>query len=612
MIKKILLWMGLFFSPIVLAQNVLILTGETDGWISSLVTSFQNHKGVNTVVVNNELSNTTAISSTIFDPGYDLLVLTSTFNTGVSTSLDWPIIEDAIQTRKVRGVISLIDSLTQVNDDRVIELIKTVGGTPLASISRNPTAIATADSDLNTANPSQGDFSALPIWEMETTFYGYNGVPSDNALYIDPVSGTTVTTIIGNSGSYGGNGACLVTATDMGWFTDHPADAPTVLSSYMNLVNNFGSACAVSLDNGGPILSITKSVLPETVVLGTAVTYTIVVSNTVAAATNTLIKDLEPSGIQFDSITCTPSGAAICNDPNGTALPISGSIDASIFYIPAGDSVTLTINGTVTAENLNYTNTATITPATGASCSTCSATVTSKLLIAQDDSGNITDPYTGGVAITSVIDNDTLGGVNIANIANIILTDLGTGTGTGILTLDTTTGTISAASGVAAGQYTLDYEVCDAVTTTVCTTATATVTVLSATINAQNDMFSSIPSSYDRVVLNVLDNDQLNNTVISDITLVTLTELSGSGALMFDTITGDVTVAANTLVGNYILDYQICEVLNPTNCSVATVAVSVAKLSAPQRIPTMGIVGFLFLTGLLLLILLRKEVRKSL
>jgi hypothetical protein len=45
---------------------------------------------------------------------------------------------------------------------------------------------------------------------------------------------------------------------------------------------------------------------------------------------------------------------------------------------------------------------------------------------------------------------------------------------------------------------------------------------------------------------------------------------------MLESLSGtNVLVAAGTPAGNYSLVYQICEILNPTNCDTATVSVTV-------------------------------------
>ena len=45
--------------------------------------------------------------------------------------------------------------------------------------------------------------------------------------------------------------------------------------------------------------------------------------------------------------------------------------------------------------------------------------------------------------------------------------------------------------------------------------------------------------------------------------------------LTFNTSTGNVDVAPGTPAGTYSFDYQICEALNPTNCQIATITVTV-------------------------------------
>jgi uncharacterized repeat protein (TIGR01451 family) len=78
-------------------------------------------------------------------------------------------------------------------------------------------------------------------------------------------------------------------------------------------------------------------------------------------------------------------------------------------------------------------------------------------------------------------------------------------------------------------------------------------------------------------ILNVFDGDTLN-TVDASPTNTTLAVAPGStvpAGITFDTITGDVSVAAGTPIGEYSFDYQICEIGFPTNCETATATVTV-------------------------------------
>src|SRR5690606_21270630 len=83
-----------------------------------------------------------------------------------------------------------------------------------------------------------------------------------------------------------------------------------------------------------------------------------------------------------------------------------------------------------------------------------------------------------------------------------------------------------------------------------------------------------------RGVTNVLDNDLLDGlpVVPED---VTLTPVGGDPALRLNP-DGTVDVQPGTRGGTYTLEYQICEVLNPGNCSTATVTVTVVN---PLKIP---------------------------
>ncbi|MDR7212741.1 Ig-like domain-containing protein, partial [Flavobacterium piscis] len=74
-------------------------------------------------------------------------------------------------------------------------------------------------------------------------------------------------------------------------------------------------------------------------------------------------------------------------------------------------------------------------------------------------------------------------------------------------------------------------------------------------------------------VINVLDNDQLNgNPVMPSDVIVTGINLPTGITLNSD---GTIDVAPGTAGGNHTFTYQICEVVNPSNCSTATVDIFV-------------------------------------
>ncbi|NBL65906.1 hypothetical protein GV828_11915, partial [Flavobacterium sp. NST-5] len=93
-------------------------------------------------------------------------------------------------------------------------------------------------------------------------------------------------------------------------------------------------------------------------------------------------------------------------------------------------------------------------------------------------------------------------------------------------------------------------------------------------ITAVDDFFDPLNTpSTATVVGNVYINDTLNGVSFVP-TQVTLTS-TPTAQLSIDSATGNVTVAANTPVGTYTIDYTICDATNPSICDTATVTVEV-------------------------------------
>ena len=90
-------------------------------------------------------------------------------------------------------------------------------------------------------------------------------------------------------------------------------------------------------------------------------------------------------------------------------------------------------------------------------------------------------------------------------------------------------------------------------------------------------------------VINALTNDKLNGVAvaIADVNLSVVTSATsiGSGSVpILNPATGIVSVAAGTPAGVYTIIYSICEKLNPTNCNLATVTVTVFFTNDPPVI----------------------------
>ncbi|QDW20134.1 gliding motility-associated C-terminal domain-containing protein [Flavobacterium sp. KBS0721] len=200
-----------------------------------------------------------------------------------------------------------------------------------------------------------------------------------------------------------------------------------------------------------------------------------------------------------------------------------------------------------------------------------------------------------GGKTTSLIASDKLNGVQAvigSNPGEVTLT----GTAPAGLTINTTDGTVTVSAGVKAGSYDVEYTICDNNNRgTNCSTAMSTVVVTAADLVANLDSVgSAVGGSTSQTLINVFDNDTKNGTKLnpSDVKLTSGTD--PKGYLTIDA-NGNAVLGANAPAGNYELTYEICEVLNPTNCSSNKIEVTVtapAILAVKETLgPINGTIG---------------------
>ncbi|MCX2493113.1 hypothetical protein OQX63_06490, partial [Pedobacter sp. PF22-3] len=304
------------------------------------------------------------------------------------------------------------------------------------------------------------------------------------------------------------------------------------------------------------------------------------------------------------------SGALLAKDDAGTANSVTGG--TAITNVLVND----TYNGTTTAPTLNdvtitngtndsngkvtldpttgsvsvaantpagvYTLTYTITDkldASKTSTATVKVTVASGAILAKDDAGSA-NSVTGGTAVANVLTNDAYNGTTTAPTLNDVTITNGTNDSNGKVTLDPTTGSVSAAANTPAGVYTLTYTITDKLDASKTSTATVKVTVASDAILAKDDAGTANSVIGGTSVANVLTNDAYNGTTtaptLNDVTITNGTNDS-NGKVTLDPTTGSVSVAANTLAGVYTLTYTITDKLDASKTSTATVKVTVSS-----------------------------------
>lgn len=202
---------------------------------------------------------------------------------------------------------------------------------------------------------------------------------------------------------------------------------------------------------------------------------------------------------------------------------------------------------------------------------TVTLTVSAFPIDAVNDAGTTT--RAGGVAVANVLTNDRFNGL-AATTANVVLSVVST-SNAGV-TLNTTTGAVSVATGTAIGSYSLVYRICEAASINNCDSADVSIQVTPYRIDAVDDI---VPRAYNKpaspvvILPNVLANDWLGDARPTTST-VRLTQVSsGSPNIVLDTNTGAVRLLRKTDSNVYTLVYRICEIENLSNCDQANVTI---------------------------------------
>jgi uncharacterized repeat protein (TIGR01451 family)/gliding motility-associated-like protein len=409
---------------------------------------------------------------------------------------------------------------------------------------------------------------------------------------------------VNNSNPYvGDNIEFTVTVTNNGPNPATGVEVNDLLPNGYSYVSH--SAASGSYDHTTGIWTIGNVGFPGSVVLTISVVVNIPVPGinyqNIAAINNLDQLDPDPTNNTDDEIT-SPVNIIIANDDNGG--PVNGFTGSTnVLNVFGNDllngapvnqaalTLTLTVPNPAGYLILNSDGSVDVAPGTPAgshsltyqiceianpgNCDDALVTiiVESAVITAVDDDVTGVNGYTGQNDVLNVFNNDLLNGFPL-NPANVNLAET-VADPTGALTLNPD-GSVDVAPGTPAGTYTLTYEICEILNPTNCDDAVVTVTVIAAPIVANDDNAFDINGyTGQNDVLNVFNNDELNGSPVipAEVTL-TETVADPTGALTLNP-DGSVDVAPGTPAGTYTLTYEICEILNPTNCDDAVVTVTV-------------------------------------
>ncbi|WND82000.1 CARDB domain-containing protein [Lysobacter capsici] len=394
---------------------------------------------------------------------------------------------------------------------------------------------AAADVVVNDALPSGYTFvSATP---SAGTYNAGTGVWTVGALAVGVSQTLTVSAVVLETGSYANTATGTSTTNDPTPGNNTSTSTPTpVANPSLSLVK----AAPTNADNDGS----------GTVTLGDVLTYTVTATNTGnITLTNVVVSDAQ----------LTPASQTCPSVPVGGTCVLTGTHTVTLSEVTAGEIV----------NNASVVSTEVTTPVPA----TRTTPTARRPIVAVADSGAVTSGASGGTAVPNVLVNDTLNG-QPATTATVAISQVSSSNPN--ITIDPLTGAVNVAAGTAAGNYTLRYRICEIADPTNCSEADVDVQVGTAAILAVDDTGTPVNGSTGgTAVADVRGNDLLNGApvVAADVTLSQVSTTNPGVTL--NTTTGAVTVAPGTPAGTYTLTYQICELLNPTNCDDATVTVTV-------------------------------------
>ena len=280
------------------------------------------------------------------------------------------------------------------------------------------------------------------------------------------------------------------------------------------------------------------------------------------------------------------AGNVLTNDEyNGiTGLVGNASVTLTWLTVPAGIQTATNGDLTVAAgtasgtyevsyklcENLNGNN----------NCSTATATIVvgQATITARNNDFVISNGANGGTT-SNVLADDIYNGTT-GLVGNASITFTWNTVPTGIVA--NASGTVTVPAGTASGTYVLTYTICEnLIGNNNCSSATVTVAVGVPLIRAYNDddsTFHITNGANGGTTSSVLANDNLNGVTNPSINSVTLTWTNVPTGIQTHT-DGTISVPAGTPAGTYTVSYRICERLNGSNCSSATVTVVVGQAS---------------------------------
>ena len=398
-----------------------------------------------------------------------------------------------------------------------------------------------------------GQASLSVVSETFTISNGANGGTTSSVLENDSYNGTT---------GLAGNASVTLTWTNVpAGVQTHTDGTITIPAGTRSGTYEVGYKLCENLNNNHCAVATATIVVGQASLTAAADTFTVTNGANGGTTSSVLTND------EYNGTTNLTGNASVTltwtNVPAGVQTHTDGTIT-----VPAGTRSGTYEVGYRLCENLNNNH-----------CAVATATIVvgQAPLQATDNDYVISNGANGGTT-SSVLEDDNYNGTT-GLVGNASVTLTWDSVPTGIQTH--TNGTITVPAGTPSGIYTLTYHICENLNSSNCSAATVTIAVGVSLIVAHKDEGASfsIPNGANGgTTSSVLANDTLNGNANPSTSSVTLTWTNVPTGIQTNT-DGTITAPAGTPAGTYTLTYRICEQLNGTNCSAATVTLVVGQAS---------------------------------
>jgi hypothetical protein len=276
-------------------------------------------------------------------------------------------------------------------------------------------------------------------------------------------------------------------------------------------------------------------------------------------------------------------------DANITSVTNNSPLDINLttgsVTVPSGTEAG-TYNETYTlCENLNPTNCIDRNITVRVSVT---ITVDSLLITASNDNGSL-NGSSGGIAIENITSNDRLNGDIVTLGTNVQISNVTNNTP---LVVNLIRGSVTVPASTKAGTYNETYTLCENLNPTNCDSGVVTIVVSPATIIGTDDKAVIDANSLGVVIPDITENDTLNGVSVRLGVDVDITSVTNETRLVINSITGEVTAPEGILAGTHTEHYTLCEKLNPKNCIVRTVTVTITEVT---NTPTITINELIYL-----------------